>query len=161
VGYGFRVSLSKAMEITMILPLISFTVATFFATAALYITLVEHPARLATNDAAMLAQWQPSYKRALPIQAGLAILGGLLGSAVWYQTRDWRWLAGSFALLANWPFTLVGIMPTNKKLMATPVSVAGPDSRALLHRWGALHNVRSLLGGISAAFFGLGVLGLS
>jgi len=144
----------------MILPLISFTVATVFATAALYITLVEHPARLATDDAALLAQWRPSYERALPIQAGLAILGGLLGAVVWHQTRDWRWLAGSVALLGNWPFTLIGIMPTNKTLMATPESMAGPDSRALLRRWGALHNVRSLLGGVSAVFFGLGVLSL-
>jgi hypothetical protein len=51
----------------------------------------------------MLAQWQPSYKRALPIQSGLAVIGGVLGLIAWYQTQDWRWLAGGGFLLANWP----------------------------------------------------------
>lgn len=144
----------------MVLPLISLVLATLFAGVALYITFVEHPARLATSDAAMLAQWRPSYKRALPIQASLAVLGGVLGLVVWYQTGDWPWLAGGVVLLANWPFTLIGVMPTNKRLMAMPASEAGADSRALLRRWGALHNVRSLLGGLAAALFGLGALNI-
>jgi hypothetical protein len=53
--------------------------ATLFAGAALYISLVEHPARLCLADGPLLAQWQPSYKRALPIQSGLAIAGGVGG----------------------------------------------------------------------------------
>ena len=127
----------------MTVPLIALVAATLFAGAALYITLVEHPARLRLDDASMLAQWQPSYKAALPIQAGLAVLGGMLGIIVWYQTRDWRWIAGSLVLLANWPFTLIGIMPTTKRLMAMTTADAGAESRQLLRRWGGLHSIRS------------------
>ena len=63
----------------MAVPLIALIAATLFAGAALYITLVEHPARLRLGDASMLAQWQPSYRAALPLQSSLAVVGGALG----------------------------------------------------------------------------------
>lgn len=128
--------------------------ATLFAGAALYITLVEHPARLALPDGPLLAQWKPSYKRALPIQAGLAVVGGVAGLAAWYGVRDWRLLAGGLVLLANWPWTMVAIMPVNKRLMAMTEAEAGPGSRALLERWGGLHAVRSGLGAAAVMLFG-------
>jgi hypothetical protein len=142
----------------MALPLIALILATFFAGAALYISLVEHPARLCLDDASALLQWQPSYKRALPIQAGLAALGGLIGLIAWHQFRHWPWLVGSLVLLANWPFTFLVIMPTNKRLMEMLPTDTGAGSRALLRRWGSLHNVRSLLGSLSVSTFALGFL---
>jgi hypothetical protein len=117
-----------------------------FTGAALYISLVEHPARLRLDDAALLAQWQPSYKAALPIQAGLAVVGGMLGLIAWYYTAKWQWMVGSLLLLANWPFTMFAIMPTNKRLLAMRPQDAGPESRKMLVQWGSLHNVRSALG---------------
>jgi hypothetical protein len=133
-------------------------IATLFAGAALYISLVEHPARLTLEDTPLLAQWRSSYKRALPIQAGLAVLGGITGLVVWRNLGDWRWLAGGLALLANWPFTLLIIMPTNKRLLELSRRKAGDDSRMLLRRWGSLHNVRSVLGSLSALLFAWAVL---
>jgi hypothetical protein len=127
--------------------------ATLFAGAALYISLVEHPARLGLADGPLLGQWQPSYKRALPIQSGLAIAGGAAGLIVGYLSADWRWFAGSILLLANWPFTLFVIMPVNKRLMMMRVSEAGAGSRAMLVQWGKLHNVRSALGAAAALIF--------
>lgn len=141
-----------------IFPVLALMAATLFASAAAYITLVEHPARLGLDDASLLAQWQPSYTRALPIQAGLAIVGGVAGLLAFYQLRDWPWLVGSLVLLANWPFTLVVIMPTNKRLLATPLRDAGPESRRLLVRWGELHAVRTALGSIAAIVFAGGLI---
>ncbi len=137
----------------MVVAVFALIVATLFAGAALYISLVEHPARLRLDDVAMIAQWQPSYTAALPIQSGLAVLGGILGIVAWVHTHDLRWLAGSAVLLANWPFTIVGIMPTNKRLMAMSAAEASVESRTLLQRWGQLHNVRSALGTAAAAIF--------
>lgn len=144
----------------MLLGLLALVAATFFAGAALYISLVEHPARLRLDDASLLAQWQPSYKTALPIQAGLAIIGGVLGVVTWYQTKDLRWLVGSLVLLANWPFTLFVIMPVNKRLLATQPRHAGPESRELLLHWGSLHNVRSALGTFAVVFFSYAMLAM-
>src|SRR5262249_3434191 len=51
--------------------------AALFAGAAVYVTLVEHPARMTTGPAEALRQWRPSYHRATVMQASLAVLGTL------------------------------------------------------------------------------------
>jgi len=137
------------------LPLTALIAASLFTGAAAYISLVEHPARLVLEDRPLLDQWKPSYDRALPIQSGLAIVGGVAGLAAWYQSAEWLWIGGSVALLANWPFTLFGIMPTNKRLK---VIEAGPESRALLRKWGRLHGVRSALGALATSLFAVACL---
>lgn len=137
----------------MLVDLVALVAATLFAGAALYITLVEHPARMSLDDGPLLAQWQPSYTRALPIQAGLAVLGVAAGLVAWYAHRDWQWMTASLLLLCNWPFTLLVIMPTNKRLMAIDPRHAGAESRGLLRRWGTLHSVRSALGSAAAFLF--------
>lgn len=142
----------------MLLGLTALVLATLFAGAALYISLVEHPARLGLDDAPLLAQWQPSYTRALPIQAGLAMLGGAVGLIAWHLSDHWQWLVGSLVLLANWPFTMFVIMPTNKRLLAMQPAEAGPESRRMLLRWGTLHHVRSALGSIAVVLFVCGLV---
>jgi len=142
----------------MFVALVALTLATLFAGAALYISLVEHPARMGLEDEPLLAQWQPSYKRALPIQAGLAMLGAASGILAWYGYRDWQWMAGALILLANWPFTMLVIMPTNQRLMAMQPREAGAESRDLLRRWGSLHAVRSALGSAASLLFAWGLL---
>lgn len=127
--------------------------ATLFAGAVLYISLVEHPARLPLGEAPMLGQWQASYRRALPIQSTLAILAGVAGLATGWLTSDWRWIAGGVAMLANWPFTLAVLLPVNRQLMATPLAQAGPSSHLLLLRWGWLHDLRSGLGVVTVLLY--------
>jgi hypothetical protein len=129
------------------------TVAALFTGAAIYINWAEQPARLDLDDQALLTQWKPSYARGFLMQASLAVVGFLLGVLEWLVTANWLWLAGALALIANWPFTLVAIMPTNRLLNATPVERAGPQTRELVERWGRLHGVRSLLGALSVGLY--------
>ena len=111
-------------------------VAALFSGAAVYVNIVEQPARLDLDDRALLTEWKPAYKRGFAMQAPLAISGFLLGLAAWWQTGHWAWLLGAAILVANWPYTLLGIMPTNRILMATEPTNAGPDSRALIKTMG-------------------------
>jgi hypothetical protein len=45
-----------------------------------------------------------------------------------------------------WPYTLLGMMPTNNRLKAVANAQAAAASRALIKTWGNLHAVRSGLG---------------
>jgi hypothetical protein len=120
--------------------------AAAFTGAAIYINVAEQPARLGLDDKALLAQWQPSYALGLPMRSGLALASALFGLLAFWLTRDWRWLAGAALIFGNWPYTLLVILPINKRIAATSLDAAGADTRDLIRRWGNLHAGRSALG---------------
>ena len=51
------------------------------------------------------------------------------------------------------PPVITCIMPTNNRLMATDPADAGPESRALIEKWGGRHAVRSALGTAATLIF--------
>lgn len=137
----------------MLTGVFALAVASVFTGAAFYINFAEQPARLDLDDRSLLEEWKPSYKAGFTMQATLALVGFVLGFLEWLVSGELAWLLGSLLLLANWPFTLFVIMPVNKILMATPIDQAGPQSRALIERWGQLHAVRTALGAAATAVF--------
>jgi len=128
-------------------------IAAVFTGAALYVNVAEQPARLRLGHNALLTEWKPSYKRGLAMQAPLAILGFLMGLLAWWETGKWLWLVGAVLLLANWPYTVLVIMPTNQKLMATELTKAGRETRTLIEHWARLHAIRTALGFAATAVF--------
>jgi hypothetical protein len=137
----------------MLIGQLALTIASLFTGAAIYVNVAEQPARLKLDDRGLLAEWQPAYKRGFAMQASLALIGFIAGVAAAYVRADWRWLPGAFVLLANWPFTLIVIMPLNNRLMAMKAEEAGPESRRMIEQWGRLHAVRSALGAAATALF--------
>ena len=101
--------------------------AALFTGAAFYVNFAEQPARLKLDDRSLLAQWKPAYKRGYIMQSTLAIVGFVLGAAAWWLSGILAFLLGAVLLLANWPWTLFGIRPTNRILMATELLSAGSD----------------------------------
>jgi uncharacterized membrane protein len=141
----------------MLAGLLALTVAALFTGAALYVNVAEQPARLELDDRALLAQWKPSYKRGFAMQAPLAVLGCVLGLLAWWMIGGVAFILGALLMIANWPFTLIVIMPVNNALTATDPAQAGPASRALIEKWGGLHAVRTVLGGLAVIAFILGL----
>lgn len=119
--------------------------AALFAGAALYINVAEHPARTLLDDASLLRQWKPSYKRGFAMQSTLAILGFALGMAAWWQSGEILLLLGAVLMIANWPFTLIFIMPTNHILTAIDPATGDARVRPLMAKWNRLHAVRTAL----------------
>lgn len=137
----------------MVFGLLALIAAAIFTGAAAYVNVAEQPARLSLDDRALLAEWKPSYKRGAAMQAPLALLGCLLGLVAWWQTSHLQFLIGALAMITPWPWTLIGIKPTNDALLATEPDKAGPQTRALVVKWGALHGVRTALSALATAAF--------
>jgi uncharacterized membrane protein len=144
----------------MLYGLLALTIASLFAGAAGYITLAEHPARMLLPTGPLLTQWKPSYARGFAMQATLAVLGGVGGAAAWWVTREPWFLIGALILVANWPYTLLVIMPVNHRLNATDPERADDITRRDLIRWGQLHAVRTVLGIASTLLFAFALLQL-
>ena len=137
----------------MILEQLALVAATAFTAAAAYVNAVEQPARLDIGPRALLAQWKVSYKRATVMQVALALSACGLGLVAFASTRDWLWLLGALLMLGMLPYTFVVLMPTNRRLMATPPEAADDRIRAEVQRWGRLHAGRTALGFLVVAIY--------
>lgn len=119
--------------------------AGLFSGAALYISLVEHPARMQCGTLLAATEFAPSYKRAAVMQAALAVGGTLAGAAAGVARGSSAWLTGSLLLFCVVPFTLIVIFPTNHRLLDPALDRSSPEAQRLLTRWGRLHEVRTVL----------------
>jgi hypothetical protein len=137
----------------VLLELLATACAGLFAGAAGYVSFVEHPARLECGTELALTQFAPSYRRATVMQASLAATGMLAAVAAWAQGRGTPVLVGGLLLGAAIPFTLLIILPTNRRLLAPDLDRRSPEAAVLLRRWGRLHAVRSV-----SSTIGFGVL---
>ena len=134
------------------LEVIAVLTSSLFAGAAVYINLVEHPARLSCGTQVALRQWVPSYKRATIMQAPLAltatvagVIRGVQGGAIWFIAAA---LIGAVI-----PFTLLVIFRTNERLLDPRLDPGSVEVRALLESWGRLHAVRSALSLMASVLF--------
>lgn len=137
-----------------IIPEILTTLVTgIFAGAALYVNLVEQPARLSCGIKPAVTQWRPSYKRGTVMQAPLAVMGSLLAFLSWRAGGSSAWLMGGILLLAIPLFTLIVILPTNRRLESEALDLSSARAENLLRRWGRLHAVRSTLSIVAFVMF--------
>ena len=88
-----------------------------FTGAAVYITVVEHPARMQCGVELAATEFAPSYRRATVMQATCAAVGLLSSVAAWLCGASFWWLVAGVLLGSVIPFTLIVILPTNKRLL--------------------------------------------
>jgi uncharacterized membrane protein len=131
--------------VTFYFELLAILCCALFAGASLYISVVEHPARMECGAPVAATLFPPSYRRASKMQATLAVLGFVGGFEAWWFGAGVRWLIGAILLVLVVPFTLVAVMPTNARLVDAELDKQSPEAARLLARWGRLHAVRTVL----------------
>lgn len=144
----------------MILALIALVSAAIFFGAAFYINFAEHLGRMAISSDAAVRQWAPAYSRGYMMQSSLAIVSGVCGVVMWWQGSGANWLAGGVLMLLNWPWTMLAIMPVNRRLLAIGAGQGAQDqatTAGLLARWNELHAVRSGLSLLAVVAFVYGL----
>jgi len=132
--------------------------AVFFG-AALYVNLVEQPARLSLGTQLAVTEWRPSYKRGTRLQAAMALIGSVSALVAWLTNHDRGWAMGGLVFILVIPFTLIAIFPTNQRLESQDLDISSDEATHLLRRWGRLHAVRSVLGGVALLIFLLALSG--
>jgi hypothetical protein len=120
--------------VSFIFEVIATLCAGLFAGAAIYISLVEHPARLECGTELAAREFGPSYRRAAILQASLAALGLLAACVAWALGRGTLVLIGGLLLATVIPFTLLVILPTNKRLLDPGLQRGSSEAAALLCR---------------------------
>lgn len=136
----------------MLAGLLAFAFAAGFSGAALYLNLVEQPARLALDDSAMVREWAPSDRRGFALLGGLALIAAVAGLSAYGRSADVRWLIGALIALTSWPYTFFVIVPINNRLLAQSQPQA--NSRELVRDWGKLEWGLAALGLAATAVFG-------
>jgi len=124
-----------------------------FFGAAIYINLVEHPARVSCGTELALREFAPSYRRASVMQGGLAVLGLVAGLWSAWVMRDVQVAAAAVLLGLVVPLTLLVIFPTNKQLLDPGLDPRSGQAAALLARWNRMHAIRSAFSGLAFALF--------
>jgi anthrone oxygenase-like protein len=93
------------------------------------------------------------------MQAPLAVVGSVSAFMSWWFDRRFAWLIGGILLALIIPFTLVVILPTNKRLESQELDLRSEEAGSRLRRWGRLHAVRSILSGVAFLIFLLTLIG--
>ena len=137
----------------MTIGLLALIAAAIFTGAAFYVNVAEQPARLTLDDGALLAEWKPSYKRGAAMQAPLAlrrlcagidrVVAGRACRISDRRHRDDRALA----------MDADRHQARQRRAAGDRARQAGPHTRALIVKWGALHAVRTALGALATVAF--------
>jgi len=140
--------------------IVSALLGALFTGAALYVALVEHPARMEAGTEVAAREFAPSYDRARRMQATLAIAAGITGVATWLHGEEITWLVAGLVILALVPFTLIVIGPVNARLLAPDRDPGSAETRRLLEQWGRLHAIRAAVALVGTVIYGYAVLQL-
>ncbi|MEJ2718886.1 MAG: DUF1772 domain-containing protein [Deltaproteobacteria bacterium] len=124
-----------------------------FTGAALYITLVEHPARMNCGTYGAVCQFGFSYNRAKVMQASLAVIGFVASAFAWWLGAGYGWLIGGIMLVSVVPFTFIAILPTNRKLLDPGLDRDSQPAHELMVKWDRLHAVRGLASLVAFVIF--------
>ena len=136
------------------LDLVTILAIYLFFGAALYITVVEHPARMQLPSREALRAFQKSYPRAATLQKNV-LRTGLLASALRHfkaappvlvhkESLQRGHLANIVCSVIILVWTVLFMIPDNNTLMRSQ-QLSDSQTKNLLQAWGKKHSVRTVL----------------
>ena len=103
-----------------------------FTGAAIYVSFVEHPARMECGVEIAMAEFPASYRRGAVMQATLAAVCLLSSIAAWLAGATFWWVVAGALQVSVIPFTLIVILPTNKQLLNPALDRRSAQTERLL-----------------------------
>jgi len=137
------------------LKVLSTVTAGIFAGGALYINVVEHPARMEAPDmATAVTSWKPSFTRAARILSKVAMTSSATSISAYVATRDTGkehagWLVTGCLFMGIPILTKLIIIPLNNQLLDTDNCIKEKGDEWIeenLNLWNRRHSYRTLLG---------------
>ena len=143
----------------MFAEILAFIFTGLFAGAALYVSLVEHPARMSLTLGAALAEFRPSYKRAAQMQVILSLVGAAAAVGAYFLGQGISTLVAGIVLATVIPYTLLVVKPINQQLLDETRTAQTEDTQVLLEKWGSLHMVRTVASLLALVILAADLLG--
>jgi hypothetical protein len=125
--------------------LYAFGCAAAFLGAAVYVCVVEQPARLALPPDAMMKEFKRSDRRGSLLLSILAVASAILASIQFKMTGDVRWIIGGVIILSTWPYEFFVIVPVNVWLYSASTRRRDNRLRKLMRDWGLLELGHALI----------------
>ena len=143
----------------MFAEILAFIFTGLFAGAALYVSLVEHPARMSLTLGAALAEFRPSYRRAAQMQVILSLVGAAAAVGAYFLGQGISTLVAGIVLATVIPYTLIVVKPINQQLLDETRTAQTEDTQVLLEKWGSLHMVRTVASLLALVILAVDLLG--
>ena len=131
---------------------LALVLAAAFSGAALYVNLVEQPARLELDDQAILNEWTPSDRRGAALLAALSLLSAATGLIAYFSSEDVRWAIGALIVILSWPYAFFAMAPLNDQILTLAPRDIGA-ARLLVRQWGLLEYGQTAIGVFACAAF--------
>ena len=116
----------------------AYAAAAGFLGAAIYICLVEQPARLKLSGPEMIKEWRVSNRRGTLILSVFAVISAILAFIQFKTNGDVRWIIGGTTILASWPYAYFVMVPVNCLALRVAAGRAVSPVRQLMWDWGLL-----------------------
>jgi hypothetical protein len=122
------------------------------AGAGLYLNLVEQPARLGLEDAALLNEWRPSDRRGFALIALLALISAICGLSAFFESGDVRFAIGSAIVILTWPYAFFIMSPLNNQILSLSARDLGA-TRVLVRQWGLMEYAQTAIALVATGTF--------
>lgn len=115
---------------------------------ALTASVIIHPILVMIDKIVAIEVFKPFFDKTHILVLILSIFITILALVYSIFTGNLWWVGVSLLLHLNGPYTLLFMMPINKRLMDKNVDAGSEKTAEDLKKWGELHLVRTVLNGI-------------